>query len=138
MSFLPDDGSPVLGNPGCGVEWQHDSEGLGRCGCPPVTDEMTCGRCKKPTGNTNQGHYWAFCKVTRTTRTFHFCCPDDCELPAPEARKDSQCGTCGWMLSDHWIPDGGCPEPSRTECGHCDIGAPMNCTCKDAPRDPAV
>ena len=41
---------------------------------------MVCARCKQHTGNNNQGHYWAFCKVTRTKRQFHFCCPDDCEL----------------------------------------------------------
>lgn len=43
---------------------------------------MICGRCGQWTGNTNQGHYWAFCKNTRTDRVFHFCCPGDCELDA--------------------------------------------------------
>ena len=41
---------------------------------------MVCGRCGRHTGNSNQGHYWAFCKVTKTMRDFHFCCTDDCEL----------------------------------------------------------
>lgn len=41
---------------------------------------LTCNRCKKDTGNNTQGHYWAYCKVTKTNREFHFCCPDDCEL----------------------------------------------------------
>lgn len=48
----------------------------GRCRC------VVCGRCGHHTGNGHQGHYWAFCKVTGTTRAFHFCCPDDCELEA--------------------------------------------------------
>jgi hypothetical protein len=41
---------------------------------------MICGRCGQHTGNANQGHFWAVCKVTETTRDFHHCCPDDCEL----------------------------------------------------------
>lgn len=41
---------------------------------------IVCGRCGHHTGNSNQGHYWAFCHVTRKTEEFHFCCPDDCEL----------------------------------------------------------
>lgn len=41
-----------------------------------------CGRCGHHTGNSNQGHYWSHCSVTRTLREFHFCCPDDCELEA--------------------------------------------------------
>jgi len=45
----------------------------GTCRC------MICSRCKHH-GNNNQGHYWAWCEVTRTNRAFHFCCPDDCEL----------------------------------------------------------
>lgn len=47
-------------------------------------DGMECGRCHKPTGNNSQGHYWAFCKVTRTIREHHFCCPDDCALEATD------------------------------------------------------
>jgi hypothetical protein len=43
-------------------------------------DGIGCGRCNKPTGNNSQGHYWAYCKVTRTIREDHFCCPNDCEL----------------------------------------------------------
>lgn len=43
---------------------------------------MVCARCNHHTGNTNQGHWWAFCKVTRRNERFHFCCPDDCELLA--------------------------------------------------------
>lgn len=41
---------------------------------------MTCARCGKRTGNNNQGHYWVYCKVTRTDRHHHFCCPDACKL----------------------------------------------------------
>jgi hypothetical protein len=51
--------------------------GDGDCRC------MVCGRCGHHTGNSSQGHYWAFCKVTRGIREFHFCCPDGvhgCEL----------------------------------------------------------
>jgi hypothetical protein len=57
----------------------------GRCRC------LVCGRCGHHTGNTHQGHYWAWCKVTRTIRKHHFCCPDPafgCQLeaePAPDA-----------------------------------------------------
>lgn len=52
----------------------------GHCRC------IVCARCGRHTGNGNQGHYWAHCKVTRTVREFHFCCPGDCELgPVPLA-----------------------------------------------------
>jgi hypothetical protein len=46
---------------------------------------IICHRCGRHTGNSNQGHYWARCKVTKTIRDFHFCCPDDCELEAKAA-----------------------------------------------------
>lgn len=49
---------------------------------------MTCGRCDRPTGNYTQGHYWAFCKVTKTIREFHFCCPGDCALPPAASSVD--------------------------------------------------
>lgn len=48
----------------------------GRCRC------VVCARCGKHTGNSNQGHFWAFCKVTKGMRDFHLCCPGDCELEA--------------------------------------------------------
>lgn len=41
---------------------------------------MVCDRCGRHTGNSHQGHYWAFCQDTGHTREFHFCCPNDCEL----------------------------------------------------------
>jgi hypothetical protein len=41
---------------------------------------IVCGRCGKHTGNTSQGHYWAFCEVTKTMRESHHCCPDNCAL----------------------------------------------------------
>ncbi len=44
---------------------------------------IVCARCGHHTGSTTQGHYWAFCKQTQTTREFHFCCSDPdfgCEL----------------------------------------------------------
>lgn len=44
---------------------------------------MWCPRCEQLTGNTTQGHFWAFCKVTGKDREFHMCCPGDCELEAP-------------------------------------------------------
>lgn len=58
----------------------HSYDGFGapiyRCNC------LVCGRCNKHTGNSNQGHYWSWCKVTRSLREFHFCCPGNCELEA--------------------------------------------------------
>lgn len=57
--------------PACGVE--HDEGEWRQLG-------MVCCRCHQHTGDNNQGHAWRFCKVTKTTREFHFCCPDDCEL----------------------------------------------------------
>lgn len=51
----------------------------GRCRC------LVCARCGHHTGNGTQGHYWTWCKVTRSMRTNHFCCPDSefgCELEA--------------------------------------------------------
>lgn len=43
---------------------------------------LICVRCGQHTGNNTQGHYWAYCKVTKTTRDFHQCCPGNCELDA--------------------------------------------------------
>jgi hypothetical protein len=46
-----------------------------------------CPRCGHHTGNNTQGHYWAFCKATRTNREFHHCCSDPafgCELEAKD------------------------------------------------------
>jgi hypothetical protein len=43
---------------------------------------IVCSRCGHHTGNSNQGHYWAYCKVTKSKRDFHLCCPDDCQLEA--------------------------------------------------------
>ncbi len=56
--------------------------GYGLVGIPGllVCRCLICARCQNHTGNANQGHYWAYCKVTRTTREFHFCCDGDCEL----------------------------------------------------------
>jgi hypothetical protein len=50
----------------------------GSCRC------LVCARCKHHTGNSNQGHWWGYCKVTKTVRAFHFCCPGDCELEASD------------------------------------------------------
>ncbi len=46
---------------------------------------MVCARCNEHTGNSHQGHFWSYCKVTRTIRSPHFCCPDNCELEATDA-----------------------------------------------------
>ena len=51
-----------------------------RCRC------TVCPRCHHHTGNAHQGHHWGFCKVTRTVREPHLCCPDPefgCELDDP-------------------------------------------------------
>lgn len=45
-------------------------DGKIRCRC------TVCARCGHHTGNSHQGHYWGFCKVTRTVREGHFCCED--------------------------------------------------------------
>lgn len=58
-------------------------EGQFACRC------MICPRCNHHTGNSHQGHYWAFCKVTGKMEEFHFCCPDDCEL---QGGKDGRTG----------------------------------------------
>lgn len=58
----------------------------GLCQC------VICSRCGHHTGNSGQGHYWAYCKVTHETREFHFCCPDlayGCELETAKP-----CGDC--------------------------------------------
>lgn len=47
---------------------------VGTCRC------MWCSLCGQLTENRNKGHFWASCKVTKTDRDFHFCCPDDCQL----------------------------------------------------------
>ncbi len=47
-----------------------------RCRC------IVCTRCGRHTGNSHQGHYWAYCHATKTTRDFHLCCPGNCELEA--------------------------------------------------------
>lgn len=63
--------------PGCGVPnatVYPMADGSFGCRC------LVCSRCGKHTGNNTQGHYWAFCSVTKSVREFHFCCPGDCEL----------------------------------------------------------
>lgn len=52
----------------------------GSCRC------LVCARCGHHTGNSHQGHYWAWCSITRSLRDHHFCCPDrefGCELGLP-------------------------------------------------------
>lgn len=48
---------------------------------------VICAQCKQHTGNANQGHYWAYCKITRRSETFHFCCPDACQLHPADSRE---------------------------------------------------
>lgn len=60
--------------PGCDSPVPASWNGRGGCTC------IICGRCKRHTGNSNQGHYWAICTVNRAVEQFHFCCPGDCEL----------------------------------------------------------
>lgn len=57
------------------IDWVNDEPVYG-CRC------LVCSRCGHHTGNTSQGHYWSYCKVTRQDERFHMCCPDDCELIA--------------------------------------------------------
>jgi hypothetical protein len=64
-----------------GLPFCKDCGYLNMCRC------MWCARCGQLTGNTTQGHYWAHCKVTKTTREFHMCCPDACELEGIEPTK---------------------------------------------------
>lgn len=87
------------------AEWGHAASIApdGQCRC------IVCARCGHHTGNSHQGHWWAFCKVRadqaasslpagetlsaeelmkRACREFHFCCPDPafgCELEAKAA-----------------------------------------------------
>lgn len=63
----------VCDAPGGGGHYMFPDGSVG-CRC------IVCGRCGHHTGNTSQGHYWSFCSVTRRVETFHFCCPDRCEL----------------------------------------------------------
>jgi hypothetical protein len=75
--------SAVFGTPPPGCD-AHEFGGFpsvlnGRCRC------LVCGRCGHHTGDSNQGHYWSWCKVTKSLREMHFCCPDTefgCELEA--------------------------------------------------------
>lgn len=64
-------------------EWEHLSGTLKycrRCSYTNVCRCSWCSRCDKATGNNTQGHYWSYCKVSKTFETLHFCCPDNCEL----------------------------------------------------------
>jgi hypothetical protein len=68
---------------GKGTAGLSEAEALSDCPSPyrdGTCRHLTCGRCKQHTNNSSQGHYWAYCKVTKTKREFHFCCPGDCEL----------------------------------------------------------
>lgn len=61
--------------------------------------------------------------------------PYDFSVPLAAVVEDAQCGSCGWMTSEHWT-GGTCPGPARQVCGSCDFGVPMNCVCKAAPAEP--
>jgi ribosomal protein S27AE len=51
------------------------------------------------------------------------------------AKYSTQCNKCGWLIGNHWKGNR-CPEPDRLQCGSCDAGLPMNCTCIDPPKEP--
>lgn len=87
--------------PGVELECEEGVTGPSESQAPADCDEpdadgtcrhLTCGRCKQHTNDTHQGHYWAWCKVTKTTREFHFCCPGDCELEHDDTTEDGQHG----------------------------------------------
>lgn len=65
-----------VGTFGGGSPCDHpDASFIGdRCRC------IVCSRCGRHTGNAHQGHLWGYCKVTKTIREPHLCCPDNCEL----------------------------------------------------------
>jgi len=69
IGLAPDPDSPCDAGPAASYVDGH-------CRC------TVCPRCHHHTGNAHQGHYWGYCKVTRTSREFHFCCPEapGCEL----------------------------------------------------------
>ena len=70
IGLAPEPGAP------CDAEGATVNVLTGECRC------VVCPRCGHHTGNSHQGHYWGRCKVTGTTREFHFCCPSEpgCEL----------------------------------------------------------
>lgn len=54
------------------------ADGVATYGCRCIV----CSRCGHHTGNSNQGHYWAWCKVSAQREGFHHCCPGNCEINA--------------------------------------------------------
>jgi hypothetical protein len=58
---------------------------------------IVCERCHHHAGDANQGHYWLWCKVTKTDREFHFCCPNDCAL---EAKPKQRCAATATVTFD--------------------------------------
>lgn len=75
----------VIGTQGATPSSECDAESPSVYAAPGGTTIcrcIVCSRCGRHTGNSNQGHFWAFCKATKTVRKFHMCCPDDCELEA--------------------------------------------------------
>lgn len=55
-----------------------DDPGL-NCRC------VVCPRCNMHTGNSTQGHFWAWCKVTESRRDYHWCCEESCSLEVGDA-----------------------------------------------------
>lgn len=105
------EGDAVIGEPiglapepGSVCDAENASYVDGHCRC------IVCPRCHHHTGNSHQGHYWKFCKVTGGMREFHFCCPLEpgCELedaaPAAAQPEDipipSPCRWCGTTEGD--------------------------------------
>lgn len=62
------------------IDPHADCPGVLRNAVTGECHSLVCSRCNKCTGNGNQGHYWGYCKVTKTVREHHFCCPGDCAL----------------------------------------------------------
>lgn len=92
--------------PGCDADQFGDGPASvldGRCRC------MVCARCGHHTGNSNQGHYWSWCKVTKTIRKHHFCCRDpEVRLRAGDGRES----VMSWDATLYAVAE-------VTDCEHC-------------------
>lgn len=51
-----------------------------RQGGPQMGSHYHCGRCLGPEITGMYGHHTTYCKITKTQREFHGCCPNACEL----------------------------------------------------------
>jgi hypothetical protein len=55
-----------------------NGEAIYECNC------VVCNHCGHHTGNNTQGHWWSWCKATKTLEDFHYCCPGNCQLDEVE------------------------------------------------------